>query len=375
MMSNSSKTTFFAVHYTNEIVERYSFFGQTVTFLMRNKIISQNESSSYTILNHPAFQFVEVPNFKSLRSILNKNIASSIIHDAVKNHDVIIVRLPSANGVIAKLIAEKLGKPVLVEVVACVFDALWNYDWRGKIISYFKYLKYKTLIRDSSHVIYVTNQFLQSRYPTAGFSIGISDVELNSQDDNILVNRCAKIKRISPNVVLGTIASIDVPYKGQANVIKAIYNLKNQGKVNFIYKLVGQGNPNKLQKLINRLGLNDQIQIIGAIPHKEVFDFLDSIDIYIQPSKVEGMPRAVIEAMSRACPILASNIGGHPELLQSNSLYKADNISQLVNKLLSFKVSTLTEWAQFNYLKSFDFKSSILLKKRYDFYNDFLKKY
>jgi glycosyltransferase involved in cell wall biosynthesis len=375
MMSNSSKTTFFAVHYTNEIVERYSFFGQTVTFLMRNKIISQNESSSYTILNHPAFQFVEVPNFKSLRSILNKNIASSIIHDAVKNHDVIIVRLPSANGVIAKLIAEKLGKPVLVEVVACVFDALWNYDWRGKIISYFKYLKYKTLIRDSSHVIYVTNQFLQSRYPTAGFSIGISDVELNSQDDNILVNRCAKIKRISPNVVLGTIASIDVPYKGQANVIKAIYNLKNQGKVNFIYKLVGQGNPNKLQKLINRLGLNDQIQIIGAIPHKEVFDFLDSIDIYIQPSKVEGMPRAVIEAMSRACPILASNIGGHPELLQSNSLYKADNISQLVNKLLSFKVSTLTEWAQFNYLKSFDFKSSILLKKRNDFYNDFLKKY
>jgi glycosyltransferase involved in cell wall biosynthesis len=375
MMSNSSKTRFFAVHYTNEIVERYSFFGQTVTFLMRNKIISQNESSSYTILNHPAFQFVEVPNFKSLRSILNKNIASSIIHDAVKNHDVIIVRLPSANGVIAKLIAEKLGKPVLVEVVACVFDALWNYDWRGKIISYFKYLKYKTLIRDSSHVIYVTNQFLQSRYPTTGISIGISDVELNTQDDNILVNRCAKIKRISPNVVLGTIASIDVPYKGQANVIKAIYNLKNQGKVNFIYKLVGQGNPNKLQKLINRLGLNDQIQIIGAIPHKEVFDFLDSIDIYIQPSKVEGMPRAVIEAMSRACPILASNIGGHPELLQSNSLYKADNISQLVNKLLSFKVSTLTEWAQFNYLKSFDFKSSILLKKRNDFYNDFLKKY
>ena len=100
-----------------------------------------------------------------------------------------LTRLDATLLEVKQQIADKLGKPVLVEVVACVFDALWNYDYRGKLLAYYKYFKYKQVIKKSVFVIYVTNKFLQSRYPTDGKSIGLSDVDLNMHDDLVLHKR------------------------------------------------------------------------------------------------------------------------------------------------------------------------------------------
>ena len=43
---------------------------------------------------------------------------------------------------------------------------------------------------------------------------------------------------------------------------------------------------------------------MGGVPHNKIFQLLDDIDLYIQPSLQEGLPRSVVEAMSRACPII-----------------------------------------------------------------------
>ncbi len=375
MLSNSAKDIFFGVHYTNEIVERYSFFGKMVTFLMRNKVINDIDGLNYTKLTHEAFRFIEVPNFKSIKSKIKQFQAKKIIKQAVNDHDFIIVRLPSANGLIAKKMAEELGKPVLVEVVACVYDALWNYDWRGKLLANYKYHQYKRAIKSASHVIYVTKYFLQSRYPTNGFQIGCSDVVINNIDETVLTKRLEKIKNKSKNIVLGTVAAIDVVYKGQADVIRVLGKLKVSGFTHFKYKIVGQGNPDRLKQLIKSLNLEEQVEILGSLPHNKIFEFMDSLDLYIQPSKQEGLPRAVIEAISRACPVIATNIAGHPELVNQNALFTPGNFKQIEAFLQNFNNLTLSDWAIQNFNTARNYENNFLNKKRIEFYNQILSDY
>jgi glycosyltransferase involved in cell wall biosynthesis len=374
MMTNMNKSKFYGVHYTDELINRYSFFGDKVSFLMRSKAISDEQGKGFSLISHKAFCFIEVPNFKSIQSKINQSKAEKIINDAVKSHDIIIVRLPSASGVIAKKIAEKHNKPILVEVVACVYDALWNYDWRGKLLAHYKKLQYQKHIKNSTHVLYVTNKFLQERYPTRGKSIGCSDVILNTIDTSILNTRLNKIQKNNEILVLGTVAAIDVPYKGQADIIKAIAILKGKN-IRIKYKIVGQGDPTNLKNLIKKFEIGDLVEIIGPLQHEKVFEFIDNIDLYIQPSKQEGLPRAVIEAMSRACPVLGSNIAGIPELINKEALFEAGNLNAITKVLKKIDQKQLAQWAADNFNKAKEFKRETLDANRKEFYEQFKQDY
>lgn len=362
----------YGIHYKNELVDRYSFFGEKVTFLMRSNSLILEDLDKYSKIDHPGFNFINIPNFKSLKSRHHKGEAKSIINKAVKEHDVIIVRLPSAAGVIAFKHAMKLKKPVLVEFVACVYDALWNYDWRGKILANYKFKQYQQLMKDATHTIYVTNNFLQSRYPSLGKTIGCSDVELQVLDKRVLSTRLTKIKRTKSPLKLATVAAIDVKYKGQADVIKAIATLKKHN-LYFKYDIIGQGNPDRLQKLIDSLNVGDLVSIIGAVAHNQIFENLKEIDIYIQPSKQEGLPRAVVEAMSIACPVLGTDVGGVPELINQECLYSKGNITALTNLLANVDQDFLLRNAKLNFEKAKDYQKESLDFSRIQFYKQFKK--
>src|SRR5690606_33132868 len=124
-----------------------------------------------------------------------------------------------------------------------------NYDWRGKLLANQKLKQYQNLMKKTSHSIYVTNDFLQKRYPTTGKFIGCSDVEIKGIDQEVLSVRLKRIENNS-SLNLGTVAAVDVAYKGQSDVIKAIAILKRR-KIYFKYTIIGQGNPSRLQKLID----------------------------------------------------------------------------------------------------------------------------
>ena len=372
ILGNKDQSIFYGVHYNDEIIERYSFFGSSVSFLMRYQEIKDSEAIRYSKITHPSFNFIELPNFKSIKTYHKKASSIKIIKKAVDDHDVIILRLPSAAGAIAFDYAKKSNKPILIEMVACVYDALWNYDWRGKLLANFKLKKYQEILKNASHVIYVTNNFLQDRYPTNGKSIGCSDVVLKDVDTTILEKRLQKIENMQEPLTLGTVAAIDVPYKGQADVIKVIEKCKNH---KLHYKIVGQGSPVRLQKQVDSKHLQKEVQILGSLSHDKVFNFIDDIDLYIQPSKQEGLPRAVIEAMSRACPVIGSNIAGIPELINKEALFEAGNLEVIQKILSNINKEILKKWAIENFEKSYDFKKNILDNKRIEFYNQFKRDY
>lgn len=370
--TNSDKSVFYGVHYNDTLIERYTYFGDQVSFMMRSSEVTETEGQNFSIIHHPAFSFIEVPNFKSISTYFKKRQAVTTIRKAVDEHDVIILRLPSAIGAIAFDYAKSINKPVLIENVACVYDALWNYNWKGKLIAKQKMKKYQAIFKKASHTIYVTDVFLQKRYPTKGKSIGCSDVIVNDLDSSILNKRVLKIQKPSKTPVLGTISALDVPYKGQADVIKVLAILKKQN-ILFNYKIVGQGDATRLYNIIEQYEVADLVEVVGPLKQDQIFEFLDTIDLYIQPSKQEGLPRAVIEAMSRACPVLGSNIAGIPELINKEALFEAGNIKEIVQLLAEVKKETLEQWARENFLKAETFKKELLDIKRVQFYDQFKK--
>ena len=167
-----------------DIFERYKYLGENVSFCMR--VFKVPDTSSLTNLNEKGLFIHEVVPFNRPSKILNYLKAKNEIIKLVKSTDILIVRLPSTFGSIAYWAAKKYNKPVLVEVVACPHDSLSNHSFIGKIYSRFSVKKLKKIMQDSEYSIYVTNQFLQSRYPTKGKTIAISDVVLKKHSIQIL---------------------------------------------------------------------------------------------------------------------------------------------------------------------------------------------
>jgi glycosyltransferase involved in cell wall biosynthesis len=174
-------------------------------------------------------------------------------------------------------------------------------------------------------------------------------------------------------MVLGTIAAVNVRYKGQEYVIKAIYELNKNG-YNFEYHLVGDGDNSFLKAVADRYNIADKVKFLGGLPHSKIFDYLDSIDIYVQPSKTEGLPRALVEAMSRACPSLGSASGGIPELLNKEFIFKdgdTKDICEIIKKLVYRKL--LLDEAVRSFEKSKEFEKHLLNERRNVFYAEFIK--
>jgi len=364
----------YGVQYNDAIVNRYASLGDQVSFILREKRILSEQARNMDQIRSKNFKFIAIPNFKSITGFFNhRSTVRQTISEAVRSHDVIVARMPSHAAGIAIEEAKRLNKPLLVEVVACTFDAYWNHSWKGKLMAHYRFHVVKRIIRSCPYVMYVTQKFLQDRYPTKGIHAGISDVELSALEDWVLERRLLKIRQRSDNqpLVLGTVAALAVSYKRQADVIRAIARLKRMGII-FHYQLVGEGDPTALQKIINKEQVRNEVTILGTRKHHEVFEFLDGIDVCIQPSKQEGLPRALVEAMSRACPALGSSLAGIPELLDYTCLFDAGNVDEIVLKLKNLNNDILLKEAEQNFKTSKNYQKAALDERRRLFYNRFL---
>ena len=176
--------------------------------------------------------------------------------------------------------------------------------------------------------------------------------------------------RREKSLKIGTAAALDVPYKGQLYVIQALSLLKKQG-FNYEYHLVGAGTGEALKQAAIDYDVEDRIFIKGRIPHEKITDFLDEIDIYIQPSKQEGLPRATIEAMSRGCLCLGSDIAGIPELLEKRYLFKKGNYREIAKILASVSLEDLVCQAERNYNLAKEYDADVLNARRMKFILEF----
>jgi len=113
--------------------------------------------------------------------------------------------------------------------------------------------------------------------------------------------------------LVGTVGRLDW-YKGYPYLLKAARKVvDNIPECHFL--IVGDGAKRKeLEKLINKLDLNDNVFFAGR--RNDIPEILASLDLFVLSSVSEGLGRSIIEAMAMQKAVVATNIGGIPEVVK-----------------------------------------------------------
>ncbi|MDB2682724.1 glycosyltransferase family 4 protein [Alphaproteobacteria bacterium] len=316
------------------------------------------------------FQNINTPVRRLFYGFYIQNTLNTI----VKDFDVVIIRGPSEFGMMAAKAARRAGVPYCVEMSGCAFDHTWYHgSFIGKLYAPFKYLRARAMVHHADFVLYVTKGFLQRRYPTNAQVVeNASNVEL-VLPDNGLIERKVERLRGTEKLVFGLIGNYGNNLKGLGVAFKALSRIKDALPA-FELRILGQGDPAKWRPMVEALELQDHVVFSDSVPGGEaVYEWLDGIDIYLQPSFHEGLPRALIEAMSRGCPALASDAGGSDELLEARFIHRRGDASTLAKGLLVLaKDQDLQiEQARRNFDVVKPYNRELLKEKRFQFYKQF----
>ncbi len=114
--------------------------------------------------------------------------------------------------------------------------------------------------------------------------------------------------------IVGTIANF-YPTKGLEYLIGAADYFK--GNDDLVFFIIGDGELRpELEKMIRERGLENKVFLLGQIP--DAYRFLPGLDIFVLPSVKEGFPWALIEAMSAKLPVIATDVGAIPEIIDDH---------------------------------------------------------
>jgi len=341
---------------------RYLDVFDHVTIISRYRLRADGDSLSS--LNKVTDLRIDFQRFENQSKFINRFILRSKykeqLRKILKHFDALVIRVPSEIGFLASEIALELEIPYACEVVACPSDAMDGFNSiKSKLYKSIIVQSMKKAVLYSSGALYVTRYFLQERYPTNGFTCIASNVEINE------LGRCREYiqKKLYKVVLTGNLDSF---HKGYDILYLALEELTKKLPFNIELHLVGKGETFK--RTTNYININ--IHYPGVLGRTELFDLLDSSDLYIQPSNQEGLPRATIEAMSRGLPCVVSNAGGLPELVSSNFVHPKNSPSELANKILNLLSSKEDfESASINNIEvAKQFLTKDLRARRLDFY-------
>ncbi len=358
---------YFCIENLYDILKRFSQMGTL-------HICAQKYAGkSSNVIDKDVSPLIRAENIQYVsKSFIKTSSKSKVIIDkCIKEADLVIGYVPNVNASFACSLAKKYNKKFLSYVVGCPWDALWNHGFLGKIIAPLAFLRLRRTLKKSDFALYVTERFLQKRYPCPGLTCGCSDVRIPHLNETILQNRLERLNGLEgKSVNIATIANNSVKYKGQHFVIKALAQLKKMGITKYHYYLIGGGNKDRLENLARQLDVAELVHFVGIVPHSQIFEKLDEMHIYIQPSLQEGLPRSVVEAMSRGLLCVCANTAAMPEMVEPKYVVARKSVDDIINVLQNISVESLREQAIRNFNEAKNYEEVHLEKKR----NSFFKK-
>ncbi len=336
---------------------------------------SQTIPPSLTIANGPGVEMACVAQESLLSSILRGKVINTV-RVALSQADCAIIRLPSNLGLIAAREAIRMRKPWMAEVVGCAWDSLYNHgSITGKVAASPLYLLNRHFIFRAPRALYVTERFLQARYPCTGPTVACSDVMIQARAPEVLDRRASRIDAWSLNapIVIGIIGSLNVDYKGHETALRAVARLRRT-LPQIQLRCLGGGNSDRWKVMAMALGISGQIEFTGILPSgTPVIEWMDNLDLIVTPSLQEGLPRALVEAMSRALPAVGSRTGGIPELLDSSCIHRPKDfveMAAIIERLVTSPIE-MKRCAIQNFEKAGEFDTPLLEARRSQFLKDF----
>jgi glycosyltransferase involved in cell wall biosynthesis len=341
----------------------------------------------------PGIEFFEVPyylgpwQYAQIRGRVRKAIRSAVAED-----DAVLCRVGSRLASDLLPMLWNADRPYGLEVIGDPYQALAPGAIKHPLRPFFRYMFTRSLREECTRaaaVSYVTEHSLQRRYPAGkGLVVGVSDTDLQTayfsaaprvfttyySSTDLAVDDYAPrpkeyVTPIRPQLVF--VGSLEQMYKGQDVLIRAISLLRRR---NYPVELniVGDGRHRlELEELARSLSLDGALRFSGELPSgAAVRSELDKATLMVLPSRTEGLPRVIIEAMARGLPCIASDVGGIPELLHRDDLVPPNDATALADKI----EQVITDPFRLNLMsarnldKAQQFRPEVLETKRTEFY-------
>lgn len=296
---------------------------------------AQTAPDQATRVDGPSVEVFAVPYYVGPGQYLRRwtQIRRALARAATAD-DMVIVRAPSPIGDMLAAARRRQGRPYAVELVgdpAEVFaPGVVEHPLRPALL-WWSVRMLRRLCRGASGVAYVTQRTLQTRYPAApgARTAAYSSIELDSTSFR---DRKSTVDRDVPRLV--SVGSLEQRYKGVDVLIEAVARLRTDGRPVRLEHLGDGRQRASLERQVHQRGLDRLVSFAGSVPAgAAVRRRLDEADLFVMPSRAEGLPRALIEAMARGLPAIGTTVGGIPELLDRDFLVPPDDVAALADAI------------------------------------------
>jgi len=275
-------------------------------------------SGNIRALTESGVRFIRLPKLvRNLRPIEDLLAFFSLVTLIRHERPVIVHTHTSKAGILGRWAAWICRVPLILHTPhGHVF-----FGYFGPVLTYLFVLLERWTARITDVVIALTPRekadHLRFRIaPEGKFTVIHSGVEL---DPFFAAGHCAAACREAPKPPTGTTvvatAGRLTAVKGQDTLIRAVADCIHQGWP-ILLLLLGDGERRaELEALAERLGITEHVRFLGWRP--DVAPTLATCDLFCLPSLNEGMGKVLVEAMALGKPIVASDVGGIPDLVRS----------------------------------------------------------
>jgi phosphatidylinositol alpha-1,6-mannosyltransferase len=280
--------------------------------------------------------FCRLPPYTGLAGFLrHASVVRRTVADAVNSSEAVIVRSPSPIGHIVATSTLARHRPYGAEIVGDpdqVFSAgVFHHPMRAALRRTATAAQ-AHVSRHATAVMFVTRRVLQQKYPTLGRAFSASDAPLDDAAFNISPSRdCGR--QAGGVLRMVTVGALDQPYKGVSVLLDAVAALRRGGAVVSLAVVGGGRMLPELQAHAANRRIAGDVTFLGQLDREGVRRALDAAHVFVLPSLTEGLPRALLEAMARGLPAIATEVGGVPELLPSQCLVQPGDAGALERKI------------------------------------------
>lgn len=357
---------------------RYRDVFDTVRVVARVADVPE-EKPGWLRADGPGVEFAAIPTYIGPRQyLLRRGAVRRAVQEAFRPGDAVILRVGSVLADCLRPVLLKARHPYAVEVVSDPWDVFSPGAVRHPLRPFFRRWFAHQLREHCSGAAaasYVTDAALQRRYPPAAGvpSVGCSDVELPR---DAFVDFPRPLRTTSTAATIVTVGTLEQLYKAPDVLVDAVALAVKDG-LDLRLVFVGDGQYRSwLQERAERQGLADRVRFAGWLPlGTAVRHELDRADLFILPSRQEGLPRAMIEAMARGLPCLGSTVGGIPELIAEEDQVPPNDAAALARKIREVvsHPGRMEGMSIRNLHKAGEYREEVLAVRRRSFYRKVLE--
>ena len=353
--------------------QRYLTVFEEIRVVARCKEITYNEVKrhEYVKMSGPGLSLYGLKWYQGMKEMLA--ILPSLIRqcrNAAEGCERILYRAPQMESYLAYIFARRKGIPYAVEVV--IDPAMMFSGFLAKLNAWML----KKMISKANGVSYVTRHYLQNLYPCRAILKGQTQNYFTEYYTSGAIEKVVGTPRNYPSqnkvfTLLHVANSISNEIKGHRSFIRVVKYLANKG-YDICGMCIGEGSKvEEFKSFARSLGIGERIKFIGRIGEKEkLCQKMEECDLMLFPTSAEGLPRVLIEAMSRGLPCLSTPVCGIPELLENQFLFEKEDISGFGEKIkyLIDHPEELNAMSKKNLLVAKEYLQSALEGRRTKFY-------